>query len=198
MRNTLIVLTAIFALGGTAVAQEVKFGPKAGLNFSKQSHNDAKANTGFHVGAVAEIKFGERFSIQPEIQYSTQGSKWETEILGTKFSAKHQLDYINVPVMAKFYVVEGLSIEAGPYASFLAKESWKASAGSVGVESDKVKKFDADKLDYGVSAGVAFDTASGFFVNARYMMGLNDIRKSETANEAIKTSVAQIGVGFKF
>ncbi|WP_372473096.1 porin family protein [Capnocytophaga sp. ARDL2] len=198
MKQTIFALAAMFALGGTAVAQEVKFGPKAGVNFSKQNHNDAKAHTGFHVGAVAEIKLGEKFSIQPEVQYSTQGSKVEREILGTKFSAKHQLDYVNVPVVAKFYVVDGLSIEAGPHVSFLAKESYEVKAGNLGVGGSNQKPFEAKKLDYGVSAGLAYDTPSGLFFNARYMIGLNDLRESDTTGDAVKSSVIQAGVGFKF
>ncbi len=47
------------------------------MNFAKLSgFYDTNMKTGFHVGVVAEIKFNEKFSIQPEVVYSAQGVKY--------------------------------------------------------------------------------------------------------------------------
>lgn len=74
MKKLVLSALAVCALSGSAFAQqEVKFGPKAGVNFANLSNlDDSEMKIGFHVGAVAEIKFNDKFSIQPELLYSAQ------------------------------------------------------------------------------------------------------------------------------
>src|SRR5690554_2937826 len=110
MKKLVLSALAVCALSGSAFAQqEVKFGPKAGVNFANISGQDnAEMKTGFHVGAVAEIKFNEKFSIQPEVLYSAQGAKYEYFVGNNKLAdATQSLDYINIPIMAKYYIVDG-------------------------------------------------------------------------------------------
>src|SRR5690606_27624389 len=121
------LVAAVFAIGFSANAQqEVKFGPKAGVNFATISNvEDSKMLTGFYVGGVAEIKFTDKFSIQPELMYSAQGVKQESNYtiagitINESLTAKY--DYINIPIMAKYYVYDGLSVELGPQFGFLVK-----------------------------------------------------------------------------
>lgn len=109
------VLLAAFSSTDVLAQQQVKFGPKAGVNFANISGLDnSEMKTGFHVGAVAEIKFNEKFSIQPEVVYSTQGAKFTYNNAEVKLNN----DYINVPIMAKYYIVDGFSVEAGPQVGF--------------------------------------------------------------------------------
>ena len=100
-------------------AQEVNFGIKAGLNLAglngSEDLDDYDLRTSFHVGAVAEIGISEKFSFQPELLYSSQGAKAEE----SGFKATIKLDYLNLPLIAKYYVAEGFSVEAGPQIGFL-------------------------------------------------------------------------------
>ncbi len=202
-----VILTA-FVLGTitTAVAQQqVKFGPKAGLNFANLSGDDnSDMLTGFHVGAVAEIKFNEKFSIQPEVVYSAQGSSrsGSTTLLGitSSFEGKQKLDYINVPIMAKYYIIDGFSVEAGPQIGFLMKAESELDTTIAGVNSN-VKGDNKDSFkstDFGLGLGLAYDLPVGLFVNARYNLGLSDIRENTSAGDAVKNNVIQVGIGYKF
>ena len=114
-----IILAAIAVMAFSfANAQETRFGVKGGLNlttFAGGNYWDAKSLVGFHVGGFAEIKIIERLSIQPEVLFSTQGAKLEDGL--DDFDAK--LNYINIPVLAKFYVTKQFTVEAGPQLGFL-------------------------------------------------------------------------------
>ncbi len=195
------VILAAFVLGTitTAVAQQqVKFGPKAGLNFANLSGlNDSEMKTSFHVGAVAEIKFNEKFSIQPEVVYSAQGTKYtETfPVLGTVETSLNN-DYINIPILAKYYIVDGFSVEAGPQVGFLMKSESKVEGGSGSVTTDSKDSFKS--TDFGLGLGMAYDLPVGLFVNARYNLGLSDIRENTSAGDAVKNNVIQVGIGYKF
>lgn len=202
MKKLVLAAVAVLAIGNSAFAQqEVKFGPKAGVNFSSLSGNDdANSLTSFHVGAVAEIKFNEKFSIQPEVLYSAQGNKYETSSSLGSYKATQNLDYINIPIMAKYYVAEGFSIEAGPQVGFLTKAQLKQEgnlAGVVNGESTTDNKANYNSLDYGVNFGLAYDLPTGLFFNARYNLGLVDVIKDNNG-DAIKNNVIQVGLGYKF
>lgn len=206
MKKIVLTIAAVFAIGISANAQQqVKFGPKAGVNFSNLTGNDdSEMLTGFHVGAVAEIKFNDKFSVQPELTYSLQGSgiSGSSTILGvtTSYEGKQKLDYINIPVMAKYYVAEGFSIEAGPQVGFLMKAEAESdtSVGNVTKNSKTDNKDSFKGTDFGVNFGLAYDFSNGFFINGRYNLGLTDIRENTDNGDAVKNNVIQVGVGFKF
>lgn len=195
MKKVIIAAIAVVGFSVTGLAQQqVKFGPKAGVNLATLSgDDDAEMKIGFHVGAVAEIKFNDKFSLQPEVLYSAQGaqSKENTDI-------KTNNDYINIPIMAKYYFVEGFSLELGPQVGFLMKAEAKGENGSLDTK-DFYKS-----VDFGVGVGLAYDLPQGFFVNARYNLGLSKINEDFDAGpitietEDIKNNVIQIGIGYKF
>lgn len=202
MKKLVLAALAVFAIGNSAFAQqEVKFGPKAGVNFANLSgQDDSNMLTGFHVGAVAEIKFNEKFSVQPEVLYSAQGSKYEVSNSIGSYKATQKLDYINVPIMAKYYVAEGFSVEAGPQVGFLTKAELTQEgniAGIVNGESTRDNKDTYNSVDFGVNFGLAYDLPAGLFFNARYNLGLSDVVKDNNG-DAIKNNVIQVGLGYKF
>lgn len=200
-----LILSALVLFGYVANAQqEVKFGPKAGVNFSTLSNvSKAKMLTGFYVGAVAEIKFNNKFSVQPELIYSTQGAKYDNSVTlvgisGTQFNDK--LEYINIPIFAKYYIYKGFSIEVGPQFGFLVKAE---SKGEVIVNGETFKnnrdlKNEVNSFDFGIGAGLAYDLSNGFFINARYNFGITKVGKSNDYYRDSRNGVTQIGVGYKF
>lgn len=202
MKKSFLTLLGLVAISTTAVAQqEVKFGPKAGVNISNLSGmDDSEMRIGFHVGAVAEIKFNDKFSIQPEVLYSTQGAKASTATpLGT-IESEIKNDYINVPIMAKYYIVEGFSAELGPYVGFLMKS--ESEIGNFSGDSKDAFK----SVDFGLGVGLAYDMPMGFFVGARYNLGLSKANEDISAGNGnvtfqtddLKNGVIQVGVGYKF
>lgn len=167
-------------------------GLRGGASYAKISGEDAdsyKAKLGFHAAAVVEIPVSDNFAVQPELLYSSQGSDYED----TYESGSANLDYINVPVMAKYYVSDKLSIEAGPQVGFLLSAKWK---GDEFGEEDA--KDDFKGIDFGLNLGVGYKLDSGLNFGARYNLGLADINDVSGENSKIHNGVFQFSVGYFF
>jgi len=180
----LLILVAVFSLGAFNMnAQEVRLGVKGGINFSSFSGDgfdafgDTKGRTSFQLGGFAEIPVTGKFWIQPEVLYSGQG--YDIQSNDDADDVEFQLDYINVPVMAKYYIVEGLYAEVGPQIGFNVKSE---------VDSDPDDQdsgdFDLDDdafntVDFSVGFGTGYRFNNGFGVGARYNVGLSDVFNNE-------------------
>lgn len=214
-----LFLTATLAVLGltTMNAQEVNFGAKAGVNIaSLKSDNDGlkdlDSKTSFHVGVMAELKLSDKFAVQPELLFSSQGAKEEqsVEALGIKTSteANYDFNYLNLPVMAKYYVTDGLSLEAGPQVGFLmsakAKSKIKVSGNGANNESEDTEdlKDTSKSIDFGLNFGAGYKLENGLSIGARYNLGLSNIAdtsKNNVNNDTkIKNGVIQVSVGYFF
>lgn len=187
----LMAAVAVFGLSNMN-AQEVKFGAKAGVNFATIGGDDTdgiKSRTAFHIGGVAEISISDKFSVQPELLYSAQGAKQDFE--GTEVEVNY--DYLNVPIMAKYYVAEGFSIEAGPQVGLLLSAKGKAA----GEEVD-IKDFTSG-IDFALGLGAGYRLDSGLNFSARYNLGLSNVNDGEGSDEfKNQNNVFQISVGYFF
>ncbi|MFK7746865.1 MAG: porin family protein [Kordia sp.] len=183
MKKILLTTIVLISYTFTANAQDIKYGAKAGLNFSnlefdissdfeEDDAEDVNGKTGFYIGGFVDISVSEKFSIQPELLYSIEGA----EDAGISF--------INIPVMAKYYVASGLSLQVGPQIGFLVDAE---------DDADEFLK----STNFGLNAGIGYDLiGTGFFFDARYNFGLSDI--GDTEGFEVKTKGIQIGVGYKF
>ncbi|WP_304158004.1 porin family protein, partial [Mesonia mobilis] len=173
---------------------------------------DADSRTGLHIGAIAELMLTESFSIQPELLYSMQGAKSEYSDSYTEMGvtvtesgeAELKLDYIVLPILAKYYITEGFSVQAGPQVGFLmsakAEGDYTATAMGTSVSesfSEDVKD-ELSTVDFGVSAGLGYDLDMGVFFQARYYLGLSNIYDVESDNFSVQNNVLQVSVGYKF
>lgn len=185
----LIVSITIAALGFTTVkAQDFNIGAKAGINLTSLSgdFDSDKAKTSFHLGGMVEIPLLDALSVQPEILYSSQGAK-------SKFNSDDvvRLNYITVPIMAKYYVWETLSVEAGPQIGFLLS----AERDEEGQEDD-IKDI-TKSTDFGLNLGLGYKLENGVNFALRYYFG-SDINSDINSSAKVKNSVFQISVGYFF
>lgn len=190
-----IILSAIAVMAfGFANAQETKFGVKAGLNIANIGGDieENKSLVGFHVGGFAEIKLSEKFAIQPELLYSAQGVKYDGD-----GDAKTTLGYLNIPVMAKFYVADKFSLEAGPQIGFLLSAKDKFEEDGISVDLDTKDAYKS--IDFGLNFGAGYDFTENLSAGVRYNLGLSNIADTEDSDDfKINNSVFSISVGYKF
>jgi hypothetical protein len=215
MKKILLSAITVIAFGTVAQAQEISLGAKAGVNFSNYGGDevgDSSARTGFHIGLVSEFKLTETFAIAPELLFSQQGSQTETkfDVGGSEFvrEDKQTLNYINIPIAAKYYITEGLSIHAGPQIGFLvsanSKYDEKTTIGGVTTEeSAEVDNKDGfESVDFGVFGGLGYELPMGVFFQARYTAGLSSVFKNseelDSADIQTTNNVFSLSVGYKF
>lgn len=200
----LITASSILLGAMTASAQEAdnttsrqaSLGVKGGVNFATVTGDDfdsPDSRTSFHVGLVGELPLADILSLQVEALYSGQGFKTNIDggIIGGNGKVEYQLDYINVPVLAKIYATRGLSFEVGPQFSFKVNEEIDSDANDDGGD---INLNEAKDFDFGIAGGLTFQTDMGLFATGRYIYGLTDI----VEDADVKNSVFQIGIGYKF
>ncbi len=177
------VAIAAFAFT-TTNAQDIDFGIKAGANFASLNGGDIDIDgrTSWHAGITLEVSLLEKFALQPELIYTTQGAEFPD-------IAEIKLDYLSLPVLAKYYLVGGLSIEAGPQFSFLVSDATDALTDGIAVE-----EFEGESFDLGAAIGLGYKTPFGFFGQARYVVGITTVRE----NPDLKNGVFQFSVGYNF
>ncbi len=196
----LFAAIAVFGFAKVQAQGEIQFGAKAGVNFAKLTGDDvedADGRTGFHIGGLVEIPISEKFSVQPEIVYSQQGLQSKSNFDGIEIESKLKLDYINIPVMAKFYVSEGFAIEAGPQFGFNVSSKFEAERDG---ESFKENAEDVAGFDLSLGAGLSYKLDSGLFFQGRYMFGLSNVNQAEEEgfDDNLTNSVLSLSIGFMF
>jgi len=186
IKTILVALLMIF-LVYSSYSQDFSFGLKAGLNLATVNGDDVtgvQSKAGFHVGAFASFKFT-KFGIQGEALFSSQGTQDEND---SDFKINN--DYLLIPVLAKFYLVQGLNIYAGPQFGILL--SSETTDGTVDVDTKDLFK----SSDISLVFGAGFEI-SKFQVGARYNLGLSDIIEDPLPGDSsVKNGVFQIYVGF--
>lgn len=176
----LILLVAVALFAFNVNAQDVTFGAKAGVNFASLGGDDADgldSRTSFHVGGVVNIGISEKFSVQPEVVYSSQGASEGDYDL--------KMDYLNIPVLAQIEVADGFSVEVGPQIGILL---------SADADGEDVKEF-FKSSDFSGAVGLNYALASGLNFGARYNLGLGNILDGDGD---LKNNVFQFSIGYRF
>ncbi|WP_062055618.1 porin family protein [Aquimarina longa] len=164
-------------------------GFKAGTNYATiVGDTDVDARVRMHFGAVIEFPVVPRVFVQAELLYSAQGYKIKEEGIENKIS----LNYLMLPVIAKFNIIDKFSLETGPQLGTLANATESAK--------DTPKEFydSFSNYDFSWVFGAGYKLESGLFFQVRYNLGLTNINTIETSNIDNKHSVAQLSVGYLF
>ena len=197
MKKITLLFIMILLSGSIYAQDQLRFGLKGGVNFANLVGDDiegAETLVGLNLGGLIEIPVSENFSFQPELAYSQYGTTNNDEGFDTSIN----LDYLTLPLLAKFYVAEGFSLEAGPQLGFKLKGEVEVDNVSVDLE-EGIKSF-----DYGLTGGVGYSLPIGIFFQARYYYGLSDVfddfQMDDIEVEAgdIKNAAFQLSVGYQF
>jgi hypothetical protein len=196
MKKIILTAAAVFAFS-FANAQDTKFGAKVALNIASLTGDveNASSYVGFQIGGFAEFKISEKFSIQPELMYSAQGGKESISEEGVEIEGISKLGYINIPIMAKYYVAKSFSLEAGPQIGFLTSAKGELKAGGESIEVDI--KDSVESIDFGLNLGAGYDFTEKFSAGLRYNFGLSNLAK-DSGDDSVQNSVFSISIGYKF
>lgn len=205
MKKIILSTVAIFTIGFTH-AQKAEFGVKGGLNIASLIFvgEGAPVTTplvGINAGGFVEVKISEKFSIQPELLYTTQGSNFDlaVDFEGDQYDTDNsfKLSYINIPVMFKYYVDKKFSLEGGPQIGFLTSSKLEVKVLGQSVTQDAKDYFES--VDFGLNIGAGYDFTKKLSASIRYNIGLINIGSDEfaTGDDKVSNRVLSISLGCK-
>jgi hypothetical protein len=179
-----LTLAAIGLPAYQAEAQDARMGVKGGINISNlyvDDISDEDARIGFNVGLYGQILSSSTFAIQPELLYSTRGTRFSTDGLVDQ-SAKFNLNYLDLPVLAVFKLGESAEIHLGGYGGYLLNANISYS-GDLGNGNEDLDRDNFRSFDYGLAAGFGLNF-NAIQIGTRYNLGLVKIADGDVA-EAI-------------
>lgn len=175
-------------------------GIRGGLNVSNlyvKDVDDENSRYGFNAGLYGQILSTEAFAIQPELLYSTKGAQAEYHgVLGDQ-TARFNLNYLEVPLLAVFKLGSAAEIHAGGYASYLLSANIKYT-GDFTNGTDQLDRDQFRSGDAGLVGGFGLNFGN-MQVGARYNYGLVEIAKSNAARNILgssKNSCASLYIAF--
>lgn len=196
---------------GAAMAQKkFTFGPKVGVDYTHFWGKNTRSFWGFkgifnyQVGAFIEYRFTNKISVAPEVVFASQGDKFNyvydiyddyDNIIGEKEGTlTYNINYINVPIIFKYYVIPSLSIDFGPQlgVNVYSKETMKEPGGKDNGTYDNDDETKA--FDIGIGLGLTYNITSDVFVQGRYTLGVTSV--FEWGEH--KNGNAQIAIGYRF
>ena len=203
-----LIAAAIVCMSANA---QFQFGAKVGFDLTHFWGKDAPKgfNPNYQVGLIMEYKFSPTFAIAPEVVFAAQGGKANgtvedeaipgiSDAVTVKAKGTFHTNYINVPVMLKFYATPQFSIDFGPQVGFNVYSKMTASGKVSSVEAKETidLKDATKKVDFGLGLGATYNLTDNAFVQARYTMGLTKVFDVAESNE--KNGNIQVAFGMKF
>ncbi|MFI3287444.1 MAG: porin family protein [Rikenellaceae bacterium] len=199
MKKLLLMCAALMICAVSASkAQDYKvlnFGVKLGVNMtslSGLSDLEASLEAGFTGGLYFEFRPAKVFGLSAEALYSghSYDSEFYTGDKNVSFTAK--LGYIDVPILAKVYLWQGFSVNAGIMPSFLVSSTLQIG----NVDEDK-SLLDLNKAAFAIPVGLAYNFSWGLMLDARYNIACTRIGADDEIGTA-KTSTFTFLVGWRF
>ena len=188
----MIAVMAIFAMTASAQNTNREVGaftlqPKVGLTIGSFSGEyvtvggkvDTKKRVGFTAGLEGEIYATNWLGIALGLNYAQQGWKFG--------DVKCEYDYLNVPLVADFYVARGLALKTGVQLGFLMNAKW----------DDLNVKDDCNKTNFSIPIGISYEF-SNVVLDLRYNVALSKVNKNATDNYKYRSDLVQITIGYKF
>ena len=183
---TLILLTST----AVVVAQDFEAGIKGGAEIHKI---DGKAfadefSYGYHAGAFAQLKFGKKWGIQPEVLFTSvkvdTSSSFST-VYDFKSVSDVKLQYLKIPLLLTYSPNPFVTLQVGPqYGILLDNQKSLVNNGKAAFSNG----------DFSMVGGLQLNI-SKLRIYGRYAVGLNNINDIDDQDKW-KNQNFQVGVGF--
>ena len=215
MKKTfLIILILLVSITLNAQTSKMKFGVKSGINMSKYTPelyvgNSRLANyqgkIGFYIGGYTNIEIFEKFKIQPEILFSSQGTKRVFEditltdsngisIETGNIEEKISESVISIPITLQYFTNNKFNLEGGIQLGYIInrkQETTKNPFDGFLVDNSQNNNTNYDKFDLGFNVGLGYEIFENIRINTRYFLGLIE------RDNSIKPSVFSLGIEYE-
>ena len=191
-----LALVVSLLAADTASAQDMRFGVRGGMNFSTVQHDSSLGSDGYTMrpGLVAGAFFGVPLGwvdLQPEVLYTSKGAALDLQGIDSKLV----LDYLEIPILARWRLGQRLYVAAGPAVAWRLKAASRTKFSGATEETDlgdSVKGYDVGVVG---AVGVRFGKV---VVDGRYTHGLTDIDSDTSDEVSVRNRAITISAGIGF
>lgn len=188
-----IALQSHGQMRSSASEQRSSFGVRGGINLFNWGGSDIESNdytnrVGFHAGVFANMFVVDNFAIEPGVYYSVKGTQNDDFA-----DSRAILNYLDVPILLRFYATDGLNFFAGPQGSILLGSKFEADllGNTIGWNTDAINDIDA-----GVVFGLGYNLPVGLNLQASYDLGLTPIFKDSDVDVYNRGFKVSLGLSF--
>lgn len=210
MKKIILILAAVIIT--TTAFSQISFGPKIGYNTAKLSldRNDITSSlkNNFQFGVF--LRIGQKIYLQPELNWLTQGSIFQTPLSGGNilpFKQEINLKTIQIPVLIGLKVIDlkmvSIRVFGGPVASIVQDKTIVDD--KLGDLFGPITETDISDMIWSFQVGGGIDVM-GLTIDIRYNVGLINVINNvnipiDGVDTAIpfesKTNGFTISVGYK-
>jgi hypothetical protein len=191
-----LAAAAVLTTAGAASGQDLRFGVRGGTNIATVQNDtelgsgDFESRLGLVAGAFFAVPLG-WVHLQPEVLYTSKGAALDLQGIDSRLV----LDYLEVPVLARWALGTRMYVAAGPAVAWRLKATSRTKFSGATEEidvADSVKRYDAGVTG---AVGVRFGR---FVVDGRYTHGLLDIDTDASDGVSVRNRAFTISAGIAF
>ena len=164
--------------------------PAAGITIANLTGSGASSKIGFTGGAELAYQATDILGLSAGVMYSMEGAKDDIHTEVGRYDAKVNLSYLNIPVMANFYVFDNLALKIGIQPACLLKAEAKLGSSTTNIKSQ------VEKFNFSIPVGISYEFGN-LMIDARFAMGLTKVTKKTAEVNDAKSSVFQITLGYR-
>lgn len=190
----------------TTFAQtKIGYGVRAGMNLSEVAatlNNEITSQwrVGFVGGFFADFRFNDNIGLELDLLYSQQGvTKYRMRHDSGRDAAGFKLNtnYINIPLLVKFYLTDKFNLAVGPQGSFLVKTKVD---GLDNAEEYDYTKSSPNKANIDFVLGAGYEITDRLSMDLRYSIGITQTYKKRDGLRLTNghNSAIQITAAYKF
>lgn len=139
-------------------------------------------------GLTLDFKGSESFNIQSGLMYNGMGGKYSYD----GGSTRTHLNYLSIPLLAKFKFGEGFHGYAGPQLSFLLSAKYKDEDGTTDIKSE-LKGSGVFGL-----FGLGYSLNDKFGLYGEYSAGISNLAKESTGDDKWRANAFSFGINLNF
>jgi|GEM_PF-1144614 len=213
MKLSLSAIVTLLLVTITSHAQQeyFEYGFKGGLNLSNVTGDGEEVSgydtrTSMNIGGYGLYKILPKLGLQAELLYSEQGfsERFDSEIINIdEIKSLTRMQYINVPVIVSYNLIEQLWIEGGVQVGYLVnaeeerEERFINDSNQLISETETIDQTSTyESLELGLLGGLRYKLSQNFMIQARYQKSINDIDKDLVGDQF--NEVWSFSVGFVF
>ncbi|MEA5458434.1 porin family protein [Arcicella sp. LKC2W] len=195
-KQSILFIATLMFICQLSVAQNLSFGPMAGVNFSTLSGTEnTKSKTGLLAGAFLNYSSKNWFGLGVQVLYNQAGASLVTPVESVN------LNYLQIPILATYYFGEGNKtgsfrpkLFAGPHVNFLLNAQNK-DGNDLNPEGKFYKNSDLG-LTFGGGFNYALAEKTWLNFDVRYGLGLTNIAQQGNIDIMNRGLGFTLGVSF--